>query len=322
MSTSCRVVREYLDNERVVWTVDSQQPGPVIVFTANIHGDECTGVAIINQLLEMLEHSLRAGQVRLFPSLNPEGLKNMVRECPKYGQDLNRLFPNCLDDSKRVHPALRQIWQAIQSPKPDLVVDLHSDSGLAMPYVIVDRLLRTNHELMTTVWDWADQMGVFTLWEYGNTDYRRFQLQRSLSGAVLNALEIPCVTLEIGRRRHVDPQDVQCGLAIVGRVLVHAGCLEETQVHDYGWEMPVTTRPAGVWRRGNGPVTRVGGMVVPMAQMGEILREGDSIARIIDFQGKTREIVWATETCIVIAYPDRAWVNRWASICTVALLES
>ena len=51
MSTSCRVVREYLDNERVVWTVDSQRPGPVIVFTANIHGDECTGVAIINQLL-------------------------------------------------------------------------------------------------------------------------------------------------------------------------------------------------------------------------------------------------------------------------------
>ena len=322
MSIECKVHREYLDNERVVWTVDSKNPGPTIVFTANVHGDECTGVAIINQLLERLEHSLQCGQIRLFPSLNPDGLKRMVRECPSHGQDLNRLFPNCLDESKRVHPSLRQIWKAIQSPKPDLVVDLHSDSGLAIPYVIVDRLLETNQQLLQSAWDWADQTGIFALWEYGLSDYRRFQLQRSLSGAVLNSLRIPCLTLEIGRRRHADSNDIVRGLTIVGRILMYAGCLTQTQLSEFGWVLPNMESPLGVWRRGNGPITRVGGLVLPMAQMGQVLREGDSIARIVDAQGKTREIVWATETCVVIAYPDRAWVNRWASICTVALLES
>lgn len=82
------------------------------------------------------------------------------------------------------------------------------------------------------------------------------------------------------------------------------------------------TRPMGVWRRGNGPITRIGGLVIPIAQMGQVLQEGDPVARILDAQGKTREVVWAKETCVVIAYPDRAWVNRWASICTVALVES
>ena len=89
---SAKVIREHLGGERVVWTIDAGVVGPVIGLTANIHGDESTGVVILNQILEQ-GHLLQKGKLRIFPSLNPEGWQKYGenhRSCP----DLNRLF-NC-----------------------------------------------------------------------------------------------------------------------------------------------------------------------------------------------------------------------------------
>ena len=30
---------------------------------------------------------------------------------------------------------------------------------------------------------------------------------------------------------------------------------------------------------------------------------------------------FALRTCIVLAYPDKAWTARWLSICTIGVLE-
>ena len=131
--------REHLGNERVVWTLDSGRPGPTIGLTANIHGDECTGVVILNRVIEQVH--LEYGQLRLFPSLNPDGLRETRRECPNMDRDLNRLFPNCLEENPKVHYELNAVWRALQDPPLDFVMDIHSDSGLAMPYVLMDRCL-------------------------------------------------------------------------------------------------------------------------------------------------------------------------------------
>ncbi len=320
-SPSPTVHRQNLGNERVVWTIDSGRSGPTIGLTANIHGDECTGVVVLNRVLEKA-HFLEYGRLRIFPSLNPEGLKEAKRESPELGKDLNRLFPNCLDDNPSVHYELSAVWKALQFPALDFVMDIHSDSGLAMPYVLIDRSLSPNPDVVSKMVGWAEATKLLVLWEYPISDYRRFQLQRSLSGAVLNSLEIPCVTLEIGRRRHVEMSDVQSALSVIGRLLQYAGCMSAETVDRLGWTANGEPKPRGVWRRGNGPITRMGGLVAPVAKLGTILKEGDSIATIIDAQGKTCETVWAKEVCVIIAFPDIAWVTRWTSICTVAVLES
>ena len=46
---SAKVIREHLGGERVVWTIDSGVTGPVLGLTANIHGDESTGVVVLNR---------------------------------------------------------------------------------------------------------------------------------------------------------------------------------------------------------------------------------------------------------------------------------
>lgn len=318
---SAKVTREHLGGERVVWTIDSGIVGPVIGLTANIHGDESTGVVVLNQILEQ-GHLLQKGKLRIFPSLNPEGLAEVRRESPKLAQDLNRLFPNCLDSRVAVHPELRSIWFALQDPHLDMLIDIHSDSGLALPYLLMDRQLSPNIEVLHQMEEMAEILGLYTLKEYLPHDYRRYQLQRSLSGSVLNSLQVPCLTMEIGRRRHVAWADVLIALSALGRLLVHFEMVEPNDLLHLGWNQPKPLVLSGLWRRDNGPITREEGLVVPVAPLGQILREGDAIAKIVNAQGITRETVCAKQTCVVLAYPDKAWIARWLSICTIGVLEA
>ena len=315
-----KITREYLGHDRVVWTIDSGVSGPVLGLTANIHGDECTGLVALNQVLEQGSR-LKKGKIRLFPSLNPEGLMESKRESPRLGKDLNRLFPNCLDPNAAVHPELRSVWRALQDPPLDMLIDIHSDSGLAMPYVLLDRQLSRNIRVLNQMQDMAEVLGIYTMWEYVSTNYRRYQLQRTLSGSVLNSLQVPCVTMEIGRRRHVEWKDVQIALSAIGRLLVeHSMCTLE-DIDAMGWNLSSRSNIGGVWRRENGPITREEGLIVPTVDLGTIVQEGESIAKIVNAQGVTRDTVCAKETSVVIAFPDKAWTERWLSICTIGVLE-
>ena len=264
-----------------MWTIDSGRPRPIIGLTANIHGDECTGVVVLNRILEKVH--LENGQLRIFPSLNPEGLRETRRESPDMGRDLNRLFPDCLQTNPEVHYELSSVWRALQDPRLDFVVDIHSDSGLAMPYVLMDRYLFENNKLIESMLEWADTTRLFVLWEYAIPDYRRFQLQRSLSGAVLNSLQVPCLTLEVGRRRHVDMKDVQIALSVVGRLLVHAGCVSAQSIEELGWIDSVEPYPQVF---GVGVMVRLPELVGWLYQcsIGNSASRGDSIASIVDLK--------------------------------------
>jgi predicted deacylase len=44
--------------EAWVNTIAASAPGPVVVVTGNVHGDECTGVGVCLQLQKLLPESL------------------------------------------------------------------------------------------------------------------------------------------------------------------------------------------------------------------------------------------------------------------------
>lgn len=50
------------------------EDGPTFLVTANIHGDEVTGVLVVHRFLEFLAQTpIKAGRVVIIPSLNPSG---------------------------------------------------------------------------------------------------------------------------------------------------------------------------------------------------------------------------------------------------------
>ncbi|MCA9573755.1 MAG: succinylglutamate desuccinylase/aspartoacylase family protein, partial [Myxococcales bacterium] len=112
--------------------VHEASAGPVVAITANIHGDEATGVAVVQELDRWLAERLLKGAVVLYPSLNPAGLSNRTRVLPPDGADLNRLFPGHRDGSESERHAA-SIWKDLAARRVGLVIDLHADSARSIP---------------------------------------------------------------------------------------------------------------------------------------------------------------------------------------------
>lgn len=68
------------------------KPGPTVLITAGIHGDEINGVEIVRQLIAKKINKPKKGTIICIPILNVFGFLSMSRQFPD-GHDLNRVFP-------------------------------------------------------------------------------------------------------------------------------------------------------------------------------------------------------------------------------------
>ncbi|PJB13160.1 MAG: succinylglutamate desuccinylase, partial [Flavobacteriales bacterium CG_4_9_14_3_um_filter_40_17] len=70
----------------------SFDPGPVVLITAGIHGDEINGIEIVRQVVHKKINKPSKGTVICIPIVNVFGFVNRSRAFPD-GRDLNRVFP-------------------------------------------------------------------------------------------------------------------------------------------------------------------------------------------------------------------------------------
>lgn len=95
---------------------------PSILVMAGMHGDEKTGVILLNKLFSVLQRQSKNHRLAIIPALNPEAIAANTRTNPRDGLDLNRLFPI----KKKNKPSL-QIAGSIQNyaKKFKIIIDLH-----------------------------------------------------------------------------------------------------------------------------------------------------------------------------------------------------
>lgn len=70
----------------------SSEPGPTVLLTAGIHGDEINGVEVIRQIIATKINKPKIGTIISIPILNIFGFLHASRDFPD-GRDLNRVFP-------------------------------------------------------------------------------------------------------------------------------------------------------------------------------------------------------------------------------------
>jgi len=298
------------------WTIEACKDGPRVAVCANLHGDECTGTGIIHRLRPVLAQQLRQGSVRLYPSLNPQGLRSRQRGVPEDDNDPNRVFPG----DKRGSAAERMawaLWHDILSFKPDLVIDLHSDGTANIPYALLDRPVR--HVASRRRWHMRRLLrlgrasGLTVVQEYAERAYRRFHLDRSLTGALLNHGDIPALTLEIGVRGMLEPRAVDDGLRAVLGLLTACEAMDR----------PASAHPSrvggGSWRREAGPVAGCEGVLCLQQPPGVLLEPSQALARIHDISGIPLETLSMPTSCIVLSQCEQAWVRRGTVSATVAV---
>jgi predicted deacylase len=285
-----------------VMIVQGFEPGPTFWFTANIHGDELTGVPAIQQVItaELAPH-LR-GTVVAIPSLNPSGLRIGRREPYYEGGDPNRTFPGYVkpsgdpakDADEKNHPSIYEagmgrLFEVIKQ-SADFLIDLHCAEMQSIPFSIRDRVLYhaesdkvAAEALQQSLDGLLHAFGLPICNEYLAERYINSKLHRSTSGAALNEARIPAFTAELGPSTLVEPQALQAAKTGILNALKWAGLLE-------GEPEPITSVPvpqvAFNTKREGHPKASTSGLVHYQVRPGAVVQKGDIIATLHDIFGR------------------------------------
>ncbi|MFL9829915.1 succinylglutamate desuccinylase/aspartoacylase family protein [Flavobacterium sp. ST-87] len=101
----------------------SKTDGPVVLFSAGIHGDEINGIEIVRQIITKKINKPKKGTIICIPIVNMFGFINQSRQFPD-GRDLNRVFPGSKKGSLASQFAYHILTQIM--PHVDYAIDFHA----------------------------------------------------------------------------------------------------------------------------------------------------------------------------------------------------
>ncbi|PCG14630.1 MULTISPECIES: succinylglutamate desuccinylase/aspartoacylase family protein [Sphingomonas] len=255
-----------------VIVVKGPRPGPRLLLTAGIHGDELNGIGVIQRLVESLDPATLSGTLIAVPGLNAPGLRNSTRAFTGghtgAGDNLNRLIPQDRkdhgDEGGGAKRFAARLWSRLMVDNADLGIDLHTQSrgGTYPAYVFV------NTPAAKRLADMLRPDSVY--------------IQAGLDGAVedmLNANGIPAVTYELGAPEVFDEAMIARALRGVRNVMIDRKMLPGT---------PDLSDPEPFL--GN-LVTNVdsprGGWAHVRVTMNQFVKKGDVLAVVTDPFGRT-----------------------------------
>jgi len=113
------------ENKIIYHEIDSKEPGPTIIITGGIHGDEPAGSLAAKKLTNFTPNK---GKLFIFPAINKEGLAVNNRYYENE-IDLNRSFPG--DEKGNIGEKLTASLFKFINEKADMVIDLHESKYYA-----------------------------------------------------------------------------------------------------------------------------------------------------------------------------------------------
>lgn len=130
-----------------VHVIRSKEPGPTILFSAGLHGEETNGIEIIRKLVEREEiRNLRSGAIIAIPVINIVSFLYSTRDLPD-GRDLNRCFPGTRNGSLGSRIAYDLMKHII--PLIDFGVDFHTGGAKI-----------NNYPQLRCVFDFPDNLAI------------------------------------------------------------------------------------------------------------------------------------------------------------------
>lgn len=278
----------------------SPAPGPVIWLTACAHGDEVGGIVIIQEIFKRLQRSgLLCGSVNAFPLMNPMGFEMASRSIPHSEEDLNRSFPGDAHGSLGERIAA-QIFSRISETQPTLVLDLHNDWIRSIPYVVIDPIgAHAPGSIHQSVMDYARASGLLAI--------RDNEIERHTLSYSLIARGIPALTLEMGESYVVNERNIETGVRSVWNLLTQLGLTQPEPQGEFRYPLPEDLG-SGIYQYTDKPWSSTSGIIRFLARAGQMVREGQPIARVYNAFGKPQETLHAEATGIVLGHADSSVV--------------
>lgn len=260
----------------------SKIEGPVILFTAGLHGDEINGIEIVRQLITQKINKPKRGTIICIPVINIFGFVNKTREFPD-GRDLNRVFPG----SKKGSLASRFAYYLINEivPHVDYCFDFHAGgaSRFNAPQI---RIAPNRPELKNL----ADVFNApFTLYS------------KNISGTFRSSCDkngIQMLLFEGGKSLDINKGIAHEGIEGAKRILQHFDMLNPKKKVNLSSKKSVYILKSS-WIR-----AKYSGLFHPKTKIGEYVNKGDIIACITDPFGKFEHKLKAPNNGYVINAND------------------
>ena len=190
--------------------IRSKEPGPVILITAAIHGDEINGTGIIHDFLFGNEIVLKKGTLILVPVVNVFGFESHDRYLPDR-RDLNRSFPGAENGSLASRIANTLMTELVD--KCDYAIDLHTAAAQRTNYPNVRADLNNPKTKRLAV-----AFGCSLILD-GKGPAGSFRREATRRGC-------PTIILEAGEPYKIEPSLLQVGLRGIKNVLIDFGMLD------------------------------------------------------------------------------------------------
>ncbi|WP_406685508.1 succinylglutamate desuccinylase/aspartoacylase family protein [Seonamhaeicola sp. MEBiC1930] len=256
----------------------SKKPGPTVLFTAGIHGDEVNGVEIVRQLIAKEINKPKRGTIICMPVINIFGFINLNREFPD-GRDLNRVFPGSPKGALASRVAYKLIHEVI--PHVDYIMDFHTGGSdrFNAPQI---RIVEDDIELKQL----AKIFGApFVLYSknlnksFRNTCYK---------------LNIPLLLFEGGKSFHIDDIVTNTGVNGAKRILKHLEMLN-SKFKSSAPKKPCVFIKESKWVR-----AKYSGMFKPTIKLNSKVQKGDLLGNITDPYGKLNYFVKSPNSGYII----------------------
>ncbi len=256
----------------------SKIPGPTVLITAGIHGDEVNGVEIVRQIIAKGINKPKKGTIICVPVINIFGFIHMNREFPD-GRDLNRVFPGGKSGSLAGRVAHKLMTEIV--PHADLILDFHT--GGAKRFNSPQIRIKKNNSNLNEL---AKTFGApFVLYSKN--------IKKSFRNSC-DKLGIPILLFEGGKSFHIDNNVTNTGVNGTKRVLNSLGMLNNS----FKVSKPKKTGifiEESKWVRAN-----FSGMFKNTVSISSKVNKGDVIGNITDPYGKFNHFVKASASGYII----------------------
>lgn len=278
-----------------VMSATSDNPGPVIWLTACSHGDEVSGIVVIQEVFKSIRRRLLCGEVHAFPLMNPLGFESGMRHITMSGEDLNRSFPGNANGSLGERIA-HSIFDTITATAPSLVVDFHNDWIESIPYVLLDHDPGKAHsKAYRQALHTAKQAGLCVIVD-------EEELHESLSFNLL-LRDIPAITFELGKPNIVSESNVTFGVEAVWNILADLGMIAPRD-ETFRYPLPPGYAHDRPLRYSDKPYGAKSGIIRFLAAPGDVVKAGQPLARIVNAFGRKQETMTAVTEGIVLGHSD------------------
>lgn len=256
--------------------------GPVVLFTAGLHGDEINGVEIVRQIIVRKINKPKKGTIVCIPVINIFGFVNKSREFPD-GRDLNRVFPGSKTGSLAGRFAYAILNEII--PHIDYCIDFHAGGACRFNAPQI-RIVPGNAELK----ELADVFNApFTLYS------------KNITGSFRNAcgkLGVKMLLFEGGKSLDINNDITQEGVQGAKRFLRHFGMLNPKKQVEEADAPSIYIERSG-WVR-----AKHSGLFQSRTTIGKFVIRGEIIACITDPFGKFEHKVKAPNAGYIINAND------------------